>query len=110
MKIYLSGKMSGLPEHGFPLFNSEAARLRALGYDVVNPAELKEEPGWNWLDFMIRDLEAMKDVEAIALLDNWWDSDGAHMEHIVAQRMGYKVYMARELKEPLLEFPRVALP
>jgi hypothetical protein len=41
-KIYLSGPMTGLPDLNFPAFHAEAARLRALGYDVINPAELPE--------------------------------------------------------------------
>lgn len=28
-RIYISGPMSGMPEHNFPAFNAEAARLRA---------------------------------------------------------------------------------
>ena len=38
-RIYLSGPMSGLPELNFPAFHAEAARLRALGFEVVNPAD-----------------------------------------------------------------------
>lgn len=37
--IYLSGPMTGVPEYNYPAFNAEAARLRALGYTVENPAE-----------------------------------------------------------------------
>ena len=36
---YLAGPMSGLPEWGFPIFNAAAAKLRAMGIVVVNPAE-----------------------------------------------------------------------
>lgn len=38
-RIYLAGPMTGLPEHNFPAFHAEAARLRGLGYHVENPAE-----------------------------------------------------------------------
>lgn len=55
-RIYISGPMSGMPEHNFPAFNAEAARLRALGYDVVNPAELNPEPEKTWHDCLRTDL------------------------------------------------------
>ncbi|MGE5607641.1 MAG: DUF4406 domain-containing protein, partial [Bacillota bacterium] len=48
--LYLSGPMSGLPEHNIPAFNAAAARLRRLGFCVVNPAEYPHTttPGTSW--------------------------------------------------------------
>jgi len=37
--IYLSGPMSGLPGFNFPAFHAAAAKLRADGFTVLNPAE-----------------------------------------------------------------------
>lgn len=37
-RLYLSGPMTGKPALNFPAFHAEAARLLALGYEVVNPA------------------------------------------------------------------------
>jgi uncharacterized protein DUF4406 len=39
VKIYISGRMSGLPEFNFPAFHKAAADWRAAGWEVVNPAE-----------------------------------------------------------------------
>ena len=36
---YISGGMSGLPDYNFPAFNDCAAKLRADGWHVFNPAE-----------------------------------------------------------------------
>lgn len=47
-RVYLSGPMTGLPELNFPAFRVEAARLRALGFEVVNPADLNPEPNTGW--------------------------------------------------------------
>ena len=49
MRIYVAGPMTGHPQLNFPAFHTEAARLRALGYEVVNPAELNADPGADWL-------------------------------------------------------------
>lgn len=51
-RIYLSGPMTGLPDYNYPAFNAEAARLRALGYTVENPAENPPVPGHVWELYM----------------------------------------------------------
>jgi len=38
-RIYISGPMTGLPEHNFPAFHAAAERLRKAGWEVNNPAE-----------------------------------------------------------------------
>ena len=40
MRIYLSGCMTGCPDHNRPAFDAAAKRLRAQGHFVINPAEL----------------------------------------------------------------------
>jgi len=78
-RIYISGPMSGLPDLNFPAFNAEAARLRALDYEVVNPAEINQDPAAAWHECMRADLKALLDCDALALLDGWQRSAGAHL-------------------------------
>lgn len=96
-RVYLSGPMSGLPEHNFPAFNAEAARLRGLGYDVVNPVDINPDPGLSWHQCLRNDLAALLTCDGVALLDGWQGSAGAHLEVHVAHRLGMPIAMAREL-------------
>lgn len=96
-RIYLSGPMSGLPELNFPAFHAEAARLRTLGFEVVNPADLNPEPNTGWHECMRNDLKALLDCDALALLDGWQQSTGAHLEMHVAHRVGMEIVIAKEV-------------
>lgn len=99
-RIYISGPMSGLPEHNFPAFHAEAARLRELGYDVVNPADLNPDPGKGWKDCLRVDLLELLGCDAIAMLPGWQKSEGAHLEMHVAHRVGIEILDATEIQAP----------
>lgn len=96
-RIYISGPMTGMPDLNFPAFHAEAARLSALGYQVVNPAEINPDPGMSWHECMRRDLRALLDCDALALLEGWQKSAGAHLEMHVAHRIGMEIVIAREV-------------
>ena len=97
-RIYISGPMSGLPEQNFPAFNAEAARLRDLGYEVVNPADLNPiDVPLSWHECMRNDLKALLDCDTLALLDGWQKSNGAHLEMHLAHRVGMNIVIAREV-------------
>lgn len=96
-RLYLSGPMTGRPGLNFPAFHAEAARLRALGYLVVNPAEITPDPAADWHACMRADLRALLGCDAICLLDGWETSAGAHLELHVAHRVGLEVLQAREV-------------
>lgn len=94
MRIYLAGPMTGYPEWNFPAFNAEAARLRRLGHDVVNPAEHGADPAMSWADYLRLDLAQLLTCEAVALLPGWEASKGATLERHVATALGMKVFEA----------------
>jgi hypothetical protein len=98
MKIYLSGPMTGYEDFNYPAFNDESARLRALGYTVVNPAELNPST-MPWHECLRNDIAHLVRCDAIALLDGWEKSNGAHLEMHVAHRVGMEIILARDLKE-----------
>jgi len=92
LRLYISGPMTGMPEHNRPEFNHVAARLRERGYEVVNPAELPSSPEMTWEDYMREDIRQMMGCQGVATLNGWSESRGARVE----------VNLARELKIPVL--------
>ena len=103
-RVYLSGPMSGITDSNFPAFHAWAARLRADGFDVVNPAEINPGPApqgaeaqssaaWTarYNSCMRADLREMMDCDAIALMPGWESSKGANLELHVAHRLGMEV-------------------
>lgn len=100
-RLYLAGKMTGLPELNFPLFHAEAARLRALGYEVINPAEVNIDPKTGWAACMRADIAHLVTCDGIALLPGWANSRGATLEHHIAERLEMLIFDAASLTEPL---------
>jgi hypothetical protein len=96
-RVYISGPMTGLPELNFPAFHAEAQRLRGIGLEVVNPAELNQNPAATWNDCMRTDLKALLDCDTLALLPGWQKSSGAHLEMHVAHRVGIEIVTARDI-------------
>lgn len=99
-RIYIMGPMTGLPELNFPAFKAEAARLRALGYDVVNPAEINPEPGASWQACMKADIRELVTCDTLAMLPNWHGSRGAKLEHHIACQLGLFRINAADILEP----------
>ena len=96
-RIYVSGPMTGIESFNFPAFNAEAARLRALGYEVVNPVEINGDTTMRWEECLKRDIVAMMDCDTLALLPGWMNSRGAQLEQYLAHRLGMKIVMACEV-------------
>jgi hypothetical protein len=108
MKLYLAGPMTGYPEQNFPLFHAETARLRALGFEIVNPAELNEGSDGDWLACMRVDIVHVVYCDGIALLPGWEQSRGAPIEHRLMRDLGLRVYMAHHLIGLAGEFPVIS--
>lgn len=95
--VYLSGPMTGVQELNFPLFNSEAARLRALGYTVVNPAEINLDKDASWEECMRADIAALMACDEILFLPNSEYSRGSRLERDIASSLGMPAKMAHEV-------------
>lgn len=94
LRIYLAGPMSGIPDYNYPAFNAEAARLRALGHHVENPAENTAPPCNSWAGYMRIALRQMLTCDAVALLPGFAESRGATIEHDLAKQLGMRVLLS----------------
>lgn len=110
MRIYLAGKMRGVPEFNFPAFHKAAAQLRALGHEVFSPAERdaqaygadfgkdnptgSEEAAVHTYNFNLREALGADTAwicahaEAIVLLPGWEGSKGATAERALGLALG----------------------
>jgi hypothetical protein len=90
MKIYISGKITGLEiDEAKDLFQ-EAEDFLNENYEceVVNP--IKEVPfdeSKEWEDYLCEDIKLLCDCDSILMLDNWADSKGAIFEFCIAQQL-----------------------
>lgn len=82
-RIYLCGPVTGMPLGNARSFNVQAERLRALGYEVVNPIEICDETE-NWVTCMRRCVGALAICDTLALLPGWTESRGARIERHLA--------------------------
>lgn len=88
MKIYISGKISGLPICEVQSkFHEAHSRLQAVGFFPVSPLENGCESD-EWYDQMMACFPLIRECEAIYLLKDWRESPGALIEHAFAKRMG----------------------
>ena len=91
--------MTGYPDFNFPAFHAEAARLRALGHEIVNPAELNPDQTMSWKDCIRNDIKHLVDCDGIALLSGFTESKGAQLELDIAKRIGLDwIGLAEDIK------------
>jgi len=104
--VYLAGPMTGLPEFNFPAFDEAARLLEAQGYKVFNPAQMDRDVGFDpsstqvddkfLRDALRRDLAAICDADAIAMLPGWEKSGGARIEWMLAAHLGLEIIYLSE--------------
>lgn len=91
MKIFISGKISGLNYHyAFQRFQAAEKRLTQLGFTVVNPMK-RCKPHWSWLRCMAVCLWHLIRCTDIYMLDNWKYSRGARIEYWVALKLNKNI-------------------
>jgi hypothetical protein len=115
LRLYLAGKMSGVKDLNFPRFHAEASRLRALGYDIVNPAEINggadeltactamttTQMTTHWSKCMRNDIRELMTCDGIATIPGYETSKGANLEVFIARELRMPVWNAEDLVVPV---------
>ena len=111
MKIYIAGPMRGKKWFNFPDFDWAKECLMRAGWEVISPADLDREIGFDvkslppdtdWSDVsklgfdlraaIQRDVAAICQCDAIFMLHGWSESRGAKAEKAVAEWLGLMVF------------------
>lgn len=79
-KLYISGPMTGRENLNYAGFAMADMALRYAGYEVVNPWFFEANHGKTWAECLRYDLTRMFECDAVAVLDDWQESDGANLE------------------------------
>ena len=89
-RVYISGKITGLSEKEWT-DNFEAAEkaLTEAGYRIINPAKVKVDLDYS--EYLTIDIILLGRCDAIYMLDNWQDSNGARAERAAAEALNLTV-------------------
>ena len=91
-KVYISGKMTGMTkEESKALFARAEMDLTAKGYKVINPWKIRVPKYYSGQ--LLRSLKELSKCDAIYLLENWLDSNGAKCEFWFARGMGIEIML-----------------
>lgn len=94
-RIYIAGPMTGLPDWNFPAFHEAAAKWRAEGWEVENPAEsFGGDQTLPYRIYVTEDLRKLRSCQMIVMLTGWDgpNARGSVWEHEVALMLGLGVW------------------
>lgn len=101
-RVFVCGPMTGCPLNNYPAFHAEAARLRALGLHVENPAENTLPAGSPWDVYMRRTIAQLLTCDSLVLLPGWEHSRGATLERHIASQLGMQCVISADLQREAL--------
>lgn len=102
MKIYISGKITGIPiQEAETKFQAAQDLLEELGFDVVNPLKNGLKKNSSYEEHMKIDIELLISCDIVYMLNGWIDSVGACIEYDIAVRMGKKILFESDMVNEL---------
>lgn len=93
MKVYIAGKITGDDNYYYKFARAEKY-LQDEGHITMNPAVLNL--GFTWHEYIKVTLAMLEVCDAIYLLSNYVDSEGAMLEYEWAQAKGKKILFENE--------------
>jgi hypothetical protein len=91
LKIYISGKITGIENEAPEIFKKAEKELQAKGFETVNPMTLNHQHDKSWHSYMREDIKAICECDEMYMLSNWTDSKGAIIEHTIALWLGMNI-------------------
>ena len=91
MKIYIAGKITGDPNYK-EKFNSAEKTVAELGHSVMNPAWLVDYPDFTYADYVAVSTTMQFRCNAILMLKDWGESNGAICEFERAKKLGQEIF------------------
>ena len=100
IRIYIAGPMSGYPDLNWDAFDEKEKQLTSAGFEVVNPARMDREIGldpenvgeYDYEEAARRDIDALRQCDAIYLMADFQFSKGACWERALAKHWNLKRY------------------
>ncbi len=100
MKVYLSGKRTGLDEKACKeKFRIDEAHFVRLGYEVVNPTKLTGNDGETWRECMCECIEELLYCDVIYMQPDWGESKGARLEYALARELDLKILFGSKMNQ-----------
>ncbi|MBC7748584.1 MAG: DUF4406 domain-containing protein [Methylotenera sp.] len=87
-KIYIAGKVTGLPkDEVVEKFAAMQKKIENLGFEAVNPIEIVKDFNTPWNQAMRLCIAALTLCDAIVLLPDWINSNGAKIEWDISKQL-----------------------
>ena len=77
------------------VFADHALRLRAIGYEVINPCSVVPQPDWE--RYMRLGIAGVCRADLVAVLPRWVESRGAMLEVFVARQLAIPVVAVEDV-------------
>ena len=91
MKLYISGPMTGYENFNYPAFHEAKKQLEEKGFEVISPADMPIREDWDWIDYILLDIDAVFQVDGVATLLGCGKSQGSRIECAIAKNRGVPV-------------------
>ena len=104
MKIYISGKITGLEiDYAKKKFEDAEQLLKIAWPTIINPFHITPFLWIRiWHCYMIADIFQLLKCDTIFMMLNWEDSRGARIEHRIAKRLNYRIiYEKKPIKNKI---------
>ena len=94
-KIYISGKITGLPiDEVIFKFQAAEAKIRRFGFEPVSPLRNGLPLEAEWADQIGEDVKLLLKSDAIYMMADWQQSEGAMIEYLIARQRRMRIFLA----------------